>query len=126
MKLGKILTIALACTGLVIAQASTTAAPAKEKAAKASVLHVSGTVVSVDAIGNTVVIKAKKGEDTLSVDSATVVKIGGKAGSISELSAGNVISAVYKMENGKMVATKISKTEPKAKAAPKAGTPAAK
>jgi hypothetical protein len=127
MKLVKILTIAAVCTGLVMAQATTTEAPAKAKTAKASALRVSGEVVSVDAIGNTVVIKAKKGEDTLSVDSATVVKIDGKAGKVADLSTGNVISAVYKMESGKMVATKISKTEPKAKAkTAKAETPAAK
>jgi hypothetical protein len=128
MRLVRILTIALACTGLVMAQASTTAAPAKAKTAKVSSLRVSGEIVSVDAIGNSVVIKAKKGEDTLSVDSATVVKVDGKAAKVADLSAGNVVSAVYKMDSGKMVATKISKTEPKAKAAkaPKAETPAAK
>lgn len=116
MKIVRILTIALSCTALLMAaETATTAAPAK--AAKPAALKVSGEIVSVDAIGNTVVIKAKKGEDTLSVDSATVVKVDGKAAKVADLTAGNVVSAVYKMDAGKMVATKISKTEPKAKAA---------
>jgi len=70
MKLSRILIAVLACTSLLLAQEATTPAP---KAAKAKKEACMGTVVSVDAIANTIIVTTKKGVDTISVESSTKI-----------------------------------------------------
>ncbi len=78
---------------------------------------ISGTLQSVDAIGNTIVIKTKTKEDTLTVDSATVIKTSGKAVSLGDLASGIKVTATYKEENGTKIAKKITAKPEKAPAA---------
>lgn len=112
----------LASAALVSALFAETAAPvatpaAKAKPAAAAKLSVAkGSVVSVDAIGNTIVVKTANAEDTLSVESAAVIKVGGKDAMLGDIASGTNVSVTYKTEAGKKVASKI--TEAAVKAAP--------
>ena len=131
MKLYQALVAGLvACSFAVAQDAATTAAPvATEKAApapkekKAEVTKsVTGTVLSVDAIASSVIIektvKGKKSEDTLTTTEKTVIKDSkGKVVALADLASGVKVSASYKVEDGKMVATKImEKAIPQTKA----------
>jgi hypothetical protein len=133
MKLHHALIAGLVSCGLVLAQEAATtaapAAPAAEKAApakapakKEAVKKVMGAVVSVDAIANTVIIKVKKGEDTLTVNDKTAITSGGKTIALADLKADTKVAASYKVEEGKNVAIKISEKP----AAPAAAKPKAK
>lgn len=139
MKLYHALLAGLVACGLVFAQeaATTTAAPAAEKAApekkakKPSIASVIGTVVSVDAIGNTIIIKTKKAEDTLTVNEKTTILVGGATVALADLKADTRVKADYKMEEGKKVAIKIAEKSAgikskKAEGAAPAATPEAK
>ena len=104
----------VACSFAVAQDAATTAAPtaSTEKAAPAPkakkaemTKSVMGTVVSVDAIANTIIVKAKKADDTISTTDKTVVMPKGKT--VADLKADDKVTVSYKTEDGKMVATKI-------------------
>ena len=127
MKVFHVVAAALLATGLVFAQATTApAAPSKAKAAPAAAVKViNGTIVSVDAIGNTVIIKTAKVEDTLSVTDSTKIKVGGKEGKIGDLTTDMKVTAQYKKEEGKKVAVKISEKKATAAKAAKPAAPAA-
>jgi hypothetical protein len=116
-----LLIVSAALSTALFAQAATTPAPAGAKstttAKKAPSL--SGTVASVDAIGNTLVIKVGKKDDTLSVDSATVIKSAGKEVKLADLASGAKVTVAYKSEAGKKVATKITEKSAAAPAAAK-------
>jgi len=112
MKLYHALMAGLIACSFAIAQdsAATAAAPmaapkAKPKAAMA--MMIKGTVVSVDAIANTIIVtpKGKKADDTLSTTDKTVVMPKGKT--VADLKADDKVTVSYKTEDGKMVATKI-------------------
>ena len=122
-----------ATTTTTTAPATEKAVPAKEKAAPAKVakkeaaIQIHGSVVSVDAIGNTVIIKSKKADDTLTVNEKTVITVGGKTTALADLKADTKVAAIYKKEEGKNVAIKITEKVAAVKAAPaKAEAPAAK
>jgi hypothetical protein len=121
MKLLKVLVAVLACTSFLLAQeaAAPAAAPAKaEKAAKKEATTVvKGTVVSVDAIANTIVVKAKKGEETISVETGAKIMSGKKEIALGDIKADAKVAVTCKMVDGKNVATKIVETPA---AAPKA------
>jgi len=134
MKMYQTLIAGLVACGFVFAQETTApaapaatekAAPVKaaKKAAKMEATKmVAGTVVSVDAIANSIIIektvKAKKSEDTLNTNDKTVIKDSkGKVVTLADLASGIKVSAWYKVEDGKMVATKImEKAIPQSKA----------
>ena len=134
MKLHHAFLAGLVACGLVLAQdAATTppaapAAPAKaapvKKQQAPKVLPLYGTIVSVDAIANTVIIKTKKAEDTLTVNDKTVIKDAGKVVALADLKADTKVNASYKMDEGKKLAVKIA-TKPAAPAKPKAKDAAA-
>jgi hypothetical protein len=111
MKLYHALMAGLIACSFAIAQdtAATAAAPkATPKAKKAEVVkQVSGTIVSVDAIANTIIVtpKGKKADDTLSTTDKTVVMPKGKT--VADLKADDKVTVFYKVEDGKMIATKI-------------------
>ena len=121
MKLLKVLVAVLACTSFLLAQeaAAPAAAPAKaEKAAKKEATTVvKGTVVSVDAIANSIVVKAKKGEETISVETGAKIMSGKKEIALGDIKADAKVAVTCKMVDGKNVATKIVETPA---AAPKA------
>jgi hypothetical protein len=102
MKLSRILIAVLACTSLLLAQEAAASTP---KAAKAACM---GTVVSVDAISNTIIVKAKKGDDTISVDPSAKIMSGKKAIALGDIKADSKVSIVCKTVDGKKVASKIT------------------
>jgi hypothetical protein len=118
-----LLIVSAALSTALFAQASTTPAGDSAKAKTSTTAKkapmLSGTVASVDAIGNTLVVKVGKKDDTLSVDSATVIKSAGKEVKLADLATGAKVTVAYKSEAGKKVATKITE-----KAAAKPATPA--
>jgi hypothetical protein len=135
MKFAKVAVAVLACTGLIFAQAATTAAPAVAPVAapakaekpvkKDAPLTIKGTVVSVDAIASTIIVKVKKGEDTLSVESDAKIMSGKKEITLGDLKQDVKVSVTVKKVDGKNVATKIvvipaapAKAEKKTEAAP--------
>jgi hypothetical protein len=121
MKLLKVLVAVLACTSFLLAQeaAAPAAAPAKaEKAAKKEASSiVKGTVVSVDAIANSIVVKTKKAEETISVETGAKIKSGKADVALGDIKADAKVSVTCKMVDGKKVATQIVETPA---AAPKA------
>jgi hypothetical protein len=129
MKFSRILLALCICTGLVFAQAATTEPAVKaEPAAKtvpAASLKVIGVIVSIDAIANSLVVKAAKKDETISVTNDTKITNAGKAITLADLKADEKVSVHYKTEDTKMVATSI-KILPKAVAKKsEAATPAA-
>jgi pyruvate dehydrogenase E2 component (dihydrolipoamide acetyltransferase) len=110
MKLARIMVVALACTAFLFAQeASPAASPKAEKAAKKeAVKKIMGTVVSVDAIANTIIVKVKKGEDTLSVEAGAKITQGKKEITLGDIKADESVTVTCKMVDGKKVATHIA------------------
>lgn len=114
---------------------SNAAAPAKKMKKKAArkkavkYMVVYGPVSSVDTTANTVTVKGKKGEVTLTTNDKTVIKKGRKKMTLADVKAGDRVYARYKKEDGKDVATLISiHTAPakKARKKKKEAAPAAK
>jgi hypothetical protein len=125
MKLFSALLTVAVCTGLVFAQAVTTtpaASAAPTKAAKSSVMKVNGTVVSVDAISNLLIVKIGKKEDTLNVNMETKITKAGNIVTLGDLTAGEKVKVECKKEEGKMVAMEI-KVVPATAAAKKPAEP---
>jgi hypothetical protein len=111
MKLTKILIAVLACTAFLFAQEAAAPAAKAEKPAKAAKaakeMSISGTVVSVDAIANTIIVKSKKAEDTLSVEAGAKIMQGKKEIALGDLKADAKVTVSCKTVDGKKVATKI-------------------
>jgi hypothetical protein len=128
MKFSKVLIAVVACTSFLFAQEAAAPAAAPAKAAKKEAASmVAGTVVSVDAIANTIIVKVKKGEDTLSVEAGAKILSGKKDIALGDIKADAKVKVTCKMVEGKKVATKIveipaaaPKAEKKAEAAPAA------
>jgi hypothetical protein len=111
MKLARMMVVALCATAFLFAQeaAAPAAAPKAEKAAKKeAVKKIMGTVVSVDAIANTIIVKVKKGEDTLSVESGAKITQGKKEITLGDIKADESVTVTCKMVDGKKVATHIA------------------
>jgi hypothetical protein len=112
MKLLKVLVAVLACTGLLFAQAaepatSTTTTTTTSKTKKEVTTVVKGTVVSVDAIANSIVVKTKKGEETISVEAGAKIKSGKADLALGDIKADSKVAVSCKMIDGKQVATQI-------------------
>jgi hypothetical protein len=105
---------ALAAASLLFAQEAAPAKAAKKEAVKTII----GTVVSVDAVANTIIVKVKKGEDTLSVEAGAKVMSGKKEIALADIKADASVTVTTKVIDGKKVATKIvEKTAAAAKGA---------
>ena len=122
----------IACSFAIAQDTAATKAAASGSTASAKVKKVTpamvikGTVVSVDAIANTIIVtpKGKKADDTLSTTDKTVVMPKGKT--VADLKADDKVTVSYKTEDGKMVATKIVLAPaPKAKKMAAPAAPAA-
>jgi hypothetical protein len=123
MKLSRILIAVLACTSLLLAQEA--AAPKAEKPAKgAKASTIMGSVVSVDAIANTIIVKVKKGEDTISVESGAKIMSGKKEIALGDIKADAKVTVTTKTVDGKKVATKIVEAAAKAEKTTKKTTEA--
>ena len=109
MKLSRVLIAVIACTSFLFAQeAAAPAAPKAAKAKKEATSTISGTVVSVDAIANTIIVKVKKGEDTLSVEAGAKITQGKKEITLGDIKADESVTVTTKMVDGKKVATHIA------------------
>ena len=106
------------------------AAPAKKEAApakKAAKKEVTGEVTAVDAKANTLTVKGKKGDVTVSTDDKTTVVAGKDKKTLADVKAGDKVKVKYTEAEGKNTATKVeimaapAKKEPKAEK--KAATP---
>jgi phage baseplate assembly protein gpV len=100
--------------GLAFAQEKEGAAPAPakeekkmpEKKHKKKVRHyVHGEVTAVDAAANTLTVKGKKGEMTLTVDDKTRFP---KGMTLADVKAGEKLTVRYMEADGKMMATSIT------------------
>ncbi len=85
--------------------ALTTVTFAAEKKAAAKKMHVAGEVSAVDAKANTVTVKGKKGDVTISVDDKT--KFAPKGKTIADVKAGEKVKAAYTEADGKNTATMV-------------------
>jgi hypothetical protein len=135
MKLSRIVIAGLAAASLLFA-AEEGAAPAKaaKGAKKEAVKTITGTVVSVDAVANTIIVKTKKAEDTLSVEAGAKITSGKKEIALGDIKTDASVTVSCKTVDGKKVAVSIKekaaaagkgKKEAAAPAAEPAAAPAA-
>ncbi len=107
------LLFAIAVSGLSIAQEKKEAAPApakeekkmdEKKHAKKSGHYIHGEVTAVDAAANTLTVKGKKGEVTLTIDDKTKFH---KGKTLADVKVGDKLSVKYAEKDGQMVAKSI-------------------
>jgi hypothetical protein len=106
---------ALAITGSLFAQATApkkavapVATPKKVAApATPKVQKLVGTVVSVDAIANTITLKLKTGDETLAVDKAAKITADGKEIKLADIAKDKKVAVHYKVDADKKVAVSI-------------------
>jgi pyruvate dehydrogenase E2 component (dihydrolipoamide acetyltransferase) len=106
MKLSRIVIAGLAAASFLFAQEA--AAPAAKAGKKEAVKTIMGKVVSVDAVANTIIVKVKKGEDTLSVEAGAKITSGKKEIALADIKADAAVTVKCKMVDGKKVAVSIS------------------
>ena len=111
------------------ASASAQAAPAadaKATAAKpAKSMTLAGTVVSSDAIANTLVVKGSKGEETFSIAPTAKITMGKKEVKIADVAKDEKVTVKYTEENGAKTASAVKISAAAAKKADKTSTAAA-
>ncbi|HUI93020.1 MAG TPA: hypothetical protein VLX68_12300 [Chitinivibrionales bacterium] len=120
MNIAKMLIALIACASLLFAGEAAAPAPAKAANGAKKESSIAGTVVSVDAIANSIIVKVKKAEDTLSVETGAKVLSGKKEIPLGDLKADAKVTVTCKTVDGKKVATRIVE-KAAAPAAPKAG-----
>ena len=89
---------------------SASASPAQAKTAKKAAAHsVTGTLEKYDASGNSIVIKTAKGDETLSLASATSIRMGATRMTPADLNGhtGQRVKVRYTEENGKQTAQTV-------------------
>ena len=122
---GAILALAVATS------ASASPAQTAKTAKKAAAHSVTGTLEKYDASANSIVVKTAKGDETLSLGSATSIRMGATRMTPADLNGhtGQRVKVRYSEENGKQTAQTVqieggAKTTARAETASK--TPAAK
>ncbi len=85
------------------AAAAKKAAPAKKAVKK----QVTGEVTAVDAKANTLTVKGKKGDVTLSTDDKTTVMAGKDKKTLADVKAGDKVTVHYTEADGKNVAPRL-------------------
>jgi hypothetical protein len=130
MKLSHALVAVVACTSFLFAQEAAAPKAEAKAAKKEATTMISGKVVAVDAIANTIIVKVKKGEDTLSVETGAAITSGKTTITLGDIKADAMVTVTCKKVDGKNVATKImekpAKAEKKMKAEKAEAAPAAK
>jgi hypothetical protein len=101
---------------------TTTTAPAA-KPAKAMTL--AGTVVSSDAIANTLVVKGSKGEETFTISPTTKIMMGKKEVKIADVAKDEKVTVKYSEENGAKTASTVKISAAAGKKSEKTSTAAA-
>jgi hypothetical protein len=89
---------------------SASALPAQAKTAKKAAAHsVTGTLEKYDASGNSIVVKTTKGDETLSLGSATSIRMGATRMTPADLNGhtGQKVKVRYSEENGKLMAQTV-------------------
>jgi Cu/Ag efflux protein CusF len=119
----------LSVAGLSFAAEKAATAPAAEKTmekkAPVKVKWLSGEVSAVDAAADTVTVKGKKAEVTLTTNDKTSIKMGKEKKTLADLKVGEKVSTRYSEVEGKNVAKSIMiKAEKKAKKVEKKAEPA--
>ena len=99
-------------TGASMADTATTKTTAAKPAAVAKpavpkVRKLTGTVVSVDAVANTIVVKVKDTEKTFTLDPAAKIMIAGKEAKLADIQKDAKVTVVYKFDGKKRVALAI-------------------
>ncbi len=85
-----------------------TAKPAVEKnMKKMTEKTAAGTIVSVDAVANTLVVKGKKGEMTVQVAPMAKIMIAGKEAKLADIKKDSKVTITYKWEGKTRVATAV-------------------
>ncbi len=85
-----------------------TAKPAVEKNEKKMMEKTTaGTVVSVDAVANTLMVKGKKGEMTVQVAPMAKIMIAGKEAKLTDIRKDSKVTITYKWEGKTRVATAV-------------------
>ncbi len=85
--------------------APATTAPATAKAAKA--MSFSGSVVSTDAIANTIVVKGAKGEETFSIAATGKITQGKKDVKLADITKDQKVTVKYTEEAGAKTASAV-------------------
>ena len=100
---GAILALAVAIS------ASASPAQTAKGAKKAAAHSITGTLEKYDASANSIVVKTAKGDETLSLGSATSIRMGATRMTPSDLSghAGQRVKVRYSEENGKQTAQTV-------------------
>ena len=80
----------------------------KKAAVKEHVMTIRGKLVSVNSMDNTIMVKTKKGEETISVESDAKIMKGKKEIAVGDLKEGSELTIHAKMMEGKITASKIS------------------
>ena len=75
--------------------------------AQAAAKTMTGDVISVDIDAKTVILKAKKGDVTFTVDDKTRIMMGRQHKTLADLKAGKKCRVNYHVADGKNVAAKI-------------------
>ena len=109
---------------------SASASPAQAKTAKKAAAHsVTGTLEKYDASGNSIVVKTTKGDETLSLGSATSIRMGATRMTPADLNGhtGQKVKVRYSEVNGKQTAQTVqveggAKKTARAETTPKAPT----
>ncbi len=84
-------------------------APAmEEKKAPVKIKQVTGEVAAVDAKANTITVKAKKGETTVTADDKTKIMMGKEKKAIADVKVGDKVTVKFSEADGKMVAKSVA------------------
>jgi hypothetical protein len=114
-------------TAAAASKTATAATPVAAKTTSAVKSHTfSGTVVSSDAIANTIVVKNTKGEETFTVAPTAKIAQGKKELKIADVMKDEKVMVKYSEENGAKTASMIRVSAAAAKKEAKTATAAAK
>jgi hypothetical protein len=110
MKIARMMFAALVAVSFLFAADKAPAAPAKAgKAVKKDALKTcNGTVVSVDAVANTIIVKTKKVEDTIHVEAGAKILSNKKEIALGDIKADVSVTVKYKVVDGKKIAATIT------------------
>lgn len=108
--------VALAFASMVLAQSNpprvvkdstTTTTTTTTKTVAPKERMIKGTVVSVDAVANTIVVKYKDSDKTFTLDPAAKIMIAGKESQLADIQKDAKVTVVYKYDGKKRVALAI-------------------
>ncbi len=90
----------------------------EEKKAPVKVRQVTGDVAAVDAKANTITVKGKKGDVTVTCDAKTKIMMGKEAKTLADVKVGDKVTVKYTEADGKMTAKSVAIKTAEKKAEP--------